>query len=585
MPSPSALRRSAALLALLLQASLVVNAAAQAPPAELGSTAPRGGPIDDARGYGPLQHPVRGSGGLVVTQSRPASEVGAQVLRDGGNAVDAAVAIGLAEAVTLPRAGNLGGGGYVLIHLAAQKRTVAIDYYPQGPAALTPDYWNDADGKPDRRKAISHQGVAVPGTVAGLYLAHQRYGKLPWRKVVQPAIDLAEHGVRLSDDEAMILQWGRRSLDKDPVARRIFYKPDGSAYQAGELLRQPELAWSLRQIAEGGADAFYRGEIAQRIVTASRAGGGLLTAEDLAGYRAIESEPLWSSYRGVRLALVPPSGSGATLAAILNILEHFPLADYGPGSARATHLIAEATRLAVVDRAGHLGGFPHHRTPARELASKAYAAERAALIRPDTIIPAAQLQAGDPYRHEGKDTTHYTVVDADGNVVANTYTLGANFGASVVPAGTGILLNNSLSNYEWNDRASPSAPAGGKRVISPITPFIAFQGERPWLAAGAPGGGYIIPAIAQFIVNVVDHRLNIAEATARPRINASADGTIHYEQAFSPDTLALLAGYGHPLQPSITQTSIQSIEIRADGRTYGAADTRRPDSTVVGAER
>lgn len=581
MLSARTLLASALIGALALSTPLAVQA--QDDPGgrpALGSSSGRGGRIDDARGYGPLRHPIRGRGGLVVTQSRPASEVGAAILRKGGNAIDAAVAVAFAEAVTLPRAGNIGGGGYALIYLAKEKRTVAIDYYPQGPAALTPDYWTGADGKLDRKKAISYHGVATPGTVAGLWLAHQRYGKLPWKDVVQPAIDLAERGVRLSDDEAMILKWGRRSLEKDPVAKTIFYKPDGKAYEAGETFRQPQLAWTLREIAKGGADAFYKGEVAKRLVASVQAGGGLISLADLASYKAIESEPVWSTYRDVKLALVQPSSGGVTLAEILNIVEKFPIGDYGSAGADATHVIAEATRIALADRNAHVGGFPQVRTPTAGLISKSFAAERAKLITPDAIVPADRLKAGDPYQFDGKDTTHFSIVDGDGNIVSNTYTLGANFGASVVPAGTGFLLNDSLTNFNWEDRNSVGAPAGGKRVTSPITPFIAYRDDKPWLVAGTPGGGYIISALAQFLINVVDFKLNIAEATERPRINASVEGGLFYEQAFSPDTLKLLAAKGYKLRPEITQTSIQSIEIR-DGQLYGSPDLRRPDSSVA----
>lgn len=551
------------------------GALAQENPAQLGR-----GVIDDARGYSPQHHPIRGIGGLVVSQSRLASEVGAEILRKGGNAIDAAVAVGLSEAVTLPRAGNLAGGGYMLVYLAAEKRTVAIDYYFQGPAALTPEFWNDAQGKVDRRNATSYKGVAIPGTIAGFYKVHRSYGKLSWHAVVQPAIDLALDGVALSDDEAMILKWGRRTLEKDPVAKRIFYKKDGSAYEAGERLKQPELAWSLKQIRDQGADAFYKGELAKRLVAGIHQGGGLITLEDLANYEAREFEPLWSTYRGVKLALVPPSASGVTLAEILNILESFPLEEYGAGSSLSTHLIAEATRIAVADRGAHLGGVPY-RTPASGLISKSFAKERAALIKLDRAIPADQLGGSDPFAHESKDTTHYTVADTEGNVVSNTYTLVANFGAGVVPAGTGILLNNALTNFNWDDVKSVSAPAGSKRVTSTITPFIAFKDEQPWLAAGTPGGGFIISALAQFLVNVIDYKLNIAEATSRPRINATPDGVISYEQSFAPDVIRLLEAKGHRTVPSISQTSIQSIELR-DGKLYGSPDPRRPDSAAVG---
>ncbi len=583
MTAPLHARRAPRWPALLLLLVLP-TAFAEAPVAhEVPNTAPRKGNVDDARGYQPIHHPLRTTGGVVVSQSRPASDVGVRILREGGNAVDAAIAVGLAEAVTLPRAGNLGGGGALVIHLAAQNRTTAFDYYGSAPAATTPKLLLGRDGKPERGASISWKGVAVPGTVAAFHEAHAKYGKLPWAQLVQPAIELAENGVRLSDDEAMILEWAKPTLARTAETRAQFYKPDGSSYVAGELLRQPDLAWSLRQIARDGADAFYKGEIAKRIVAASRRNGGILTLKDLADYRARELAPVTSSYRGVQLALAPSPSSGTTLAQLLNLIEPFPLAVTDAGSARAYHLIAEATRLAGADRSAYAGGPPQHVTPSDALLDKAYAKRRAALISADSTLPADAVTAGDPLVHESPDTTHYSVVDAEGNAVSNTYTLSNNFGAAVIAPGTGILLNNSLGNFAWGGPAdSPNAPAPGKRLATTITPFIAFKDGKPWIVAGTPGGGSIISALAQFVVNVVDFKLNIAEATARPRINAARDGTISYELALSPDTLDRLEALGHKVEPFITQTSIQSIEIGPDGSAYGSADPRRPDSAAVG---
>lgn len=567
-----------ALLPAVAQADAAARATDAAP-----RTVPRGGNVDDARGYLPTHHPIRATGGMVVSQSRPASDVGARILREGGNAVDAAIAVGLAEAVTLPRAGNLGGGGYMVIHLAGENRTTTFDYYGSAPAAVTPDFLVGPDGKEDEAAAVSWKGVAVPGTVAAFYEAHRKYGRLPWKRLVWPAIELAEKGVRLSDDEAMILAWARPVLIKTEQTRRQFYKPDGSNYRAGDILRQPDLAWSLRQIARDGADAFYRGAIARRIVAASRAHGGILDAKDLAEYRPREVAPVWSSYRGVPLALAASPASGTTLAELLNILETFPLGQMGQGSGRSLHLIAEAIRLAVADRNAYLGGPPQHVMPSGRLVDKAYARRRAALISADDTIPAKALTAGDPFASHSPDTTHFSVVDAQGNAVSNTYTLSNNFGAAVIADGTGILMNNSLGNFNWGgSRDSPNAPAPGKRLISTITPFIAFKDGKPWLVAGTPGGSSIISALAQFLVNVIDFDLNIAEASARPRINASRNGTMFYEQSLSPDTMDVLERLGHRLEPFITQTSIQAIQVGPDGSLHGSADTRRPDSAAVG---
>ncbi|WP_047128729.1 gamma-glutamyltransferase [Xanthomonas arboricola] len=575
-PFPSACRRAPWIALLLL---VLPSAFADVP-----NTVTRKGNVDDARGYQPIHHPLHARGGLVVSQSRPASEVGARILREGGNAIDAAIAVGLAEAVTLPRAGNLGGGGALVIYVAKDRRTTAFDYYGSAPAATTAKLLLGRDGKPERGASISWKGVAVPGTVAAFYAAHQKYGRLPWASLVQPAIELAEQGVRLSDDEAMILDWAKPTLWRTPETRAQFFKPDGSSYVAGELLRQPDLAWSLREIARDGADAFYRGEIAKRIVAASRKHGGILSAKDLTNYRVRELEPVRSTYRGVELALAPSPSSGTTLAQLLNLIEPFPLQPADAGSAKAYHLIAEATRLAGADRSAFSGGPPQHNTPNERLLDKKYAYQRAALISPERTLPAEAIKAGELLQ-QSPDTTHYSVVDAEGNAVSNTYTLSNNFGAAVIAPGTGILLNNSLGNFAWGGpKNSPNAPAPGKRLATTITPFIAFKDGKPWIVAGTPGGGSIISALAQFIVNVVDFKLNIAEATARPRINAARDGTISYELALSPDTLDRLEALGHRVEPFITQTSIQSIEIAPDGSAFGSADPRRPDSAAIGVE-
>ncbi|KAB7772578.1 gamma-glutamyltransferase [Xanthomonas maliensis] len=570
---------------LALALLLVLPPVVAKPPldARVPASAPQPRELDDARGYLPIHHPLRSTGGMVVSQSRPASEVGVQILRAGGNAIDAAVAVGLAEAVTLPRAGNLGGGGAMVIYLAKEHRTTAFDYYGSAPAATTPGLLLGADGKRDREASRSWKSIAVPGTVAAFAAAQRRYGKLRWAQVVAPAIALAEQGVRLSDDEARVLDWAKPSLARTPETRAQFFKADGSSYAAGALLKQPDLAWSLRQIAGDGADAFYKGEIAKRIVAASQQHGGILTAEDLANYQVRELAPVHSSYRGVPLALAPEPASGTILAELLNLIERVPLSPADAGSAKAYHLIAEATRLADADRKAYAGGTPQAVSRSAGLLDKAYAARRAALISLAHTLPAAAVDAGDPRPHESPDTTHYSVVDADGNAVANTYTLSNNFGAGVIAAGTGILLNNSMVNFAWDGPAdSPNAPAPGKRLVSTISPFIAFKDGKPWIVAGTPGAESILSALAQFVVNVVDFKLTLAEAVARPRINAYRDGGIAYEQGISPDTLERLQALGHALEPSITQTSIQAIELAADGSAFGAADPRRPDSAAVG---
>lgn len=543
----------------------------------------------DIVSYGQIHHPVVGRDGMVVGQSAPATRVGVEILRRGGNAVDAAVAVGFAEAVTLPRAGNLGGGGYMLVHMAATGERpavdIAINYYGVAPRATTPDLLLDDNGRFDRDAPAGFLNVSVPGTVAGLWEAHSRYGSLPWAEVVAPAVALAEDGVILSDAEAAATAGRADLLARDPGAREAYLKPDGTPYRAGERFRQPLLAASLREIQTGGADAFYRGALGRRIVEGVRAGGGIMDAQDLADYRAEVTAPIWSSYRGHRIAYMPPTASGVSVAEALNILERHPLREMGWGSVDSLHLISETMKIVSADRR-LIGGGPQWRTPATGLASKAFAAERARLIAMDRSLGVDEIPAGDPYPHESQDTTHYSVADAHGNVVSNTFTLSNSYGAHVAAPGTGILLNNSMDNFSWgrtDDWAVANQPAPGKRLGSTITPMIVFgDDDRPWLVTGTPGGGYIIATMVQLVINVIDHDLNIAEAAMRPRINqGTAARPLELEGGYSPDVERLLAARGHEVRPSATMGSTQSIMIE-DDRFLGAADTRRPDALALG---
>lgn len=565
---------------LALAAALALPAAAVAQTA-----APSGG---DIVAYDQIHHPKVGRGGMVVSQNAVAAAVGADILRKGGNAVDAAVATAFALAVVLPRAGNVGGGGYMLVHMAAKGGTpaqdIAIDYYGQAPHATTPTLLLDAAGRFDADKGYSMKGVAVPGTVAGLWEAHRRFGSMPWRALLAPAIAMARSGVALSDDEAAATAQEAKRFADDSAAMKIYFKPGGVPYAPGETWRQPDLAWTLQRIAAGGADGFYKGEVARRIAAGVRAGGGVIDEADLAAYRPVVSAPVWSSYRGTRIAYMPPTASGISVAEAMNILENFPVGQLGWGSAAGLHVLAEAIKIASSDRR-LVGGGPDWRTPTTGLVSKAYAAERAGLIQPNATLGAKTLPDGNPYPYESKDTTHFSIADASGNAVSNTYTLSASYGAHVVVPGTGILLNNSLGNLAWGSRGEgreATRPIPGKRVGSTITPIIAFRGERPWLVTGTPGGGYIVATMVQMLSNVLDHGLNVLEAAERPRINqGSGDAPLELETGFSPDLVPLLEAKGHMVRPSNSMGSIQSIMIDGD-RFLGAADTRRPDAMAVG---
>ncbi|MGY0610682.1 gamma-glutamyltransferase [Luteimonas sp. A501] len=540
--------------------------------------------------YEQIHKPVVAEGGMVVSQSAHASRIGAQVLREGGNAVDASVAMAFAMAVALPRAGNIGGDGYMLVHPAGGAGAVAIDFRSMAPALATLDAYVGEDGTLQGH-AAGIRAAGVPGTVAGLALAHETHGRLPWKQLLQPAIRLAADGMVLSRDEAFALDWGRERLARSAAGAKVFLHADGSALRAGERLVQADLAWSLRQIAEHGADAFYRGAIAERIDAGMRAHGGLLRKADLAAYRAIAREPLRSSYRGHALLTMPPSsGGGPGVAMTLNILERFDLAAMGAGSADALHVLAEATKRAWRDRRAHANDPAASPVPLQGFVSKAYGASRAAEIAMDRATPAAAVGAGDIWAHEAPDTTHFSVVDGEGNAVSTTYTIGADFGSGVMLEGTGFLLGNLIGNFSLQaqldaarDGREPPANAlrPGSRPVSSMSPTMLLRDGRPWLVTGSPGGNTIPGTIVQMIVNVVDFDMNIAEATSFPRIHqqVTARGELDIERGFSPDTLRILRERGHEPEQGQTIGSTQTLLLEAS-RVEGAADPRRPGAAA-----
>lgn len=544
--------------------------------------------------YPSIHSPVVGERGMVVSQNAIASGVGAAILRQGGNAVDAAVAVGFALAVTLPRAGNLGGDGFMLVHDAKTGEQVFFDFRSVAPKAATLAMYVDNQGKEANIASRGYLAPSVPGTVAGLALAHKRFGKLPWKAVVAPAIALARDGAALTPDEAFVFSWGKERLSTSAAAKAAYYRPDGSLYRAGEILRQPDLAWTLTQIAERGADGFYKGPVAERFAADMKAHGGLITREDLAAYRAVERKPLRGTYRGLEVITAPPaSAGGATLLNMLNILEGFDLKAYGAGSAQSLHILAEAMKLGYADRYRFLGDTDFVTVPLRGFISKAYGQERAKLIDPAKATPARQLEAGDPARFESPSTTHFSIADANGNVVSTTYTLGADFGSGVMIAGTGVLLNNQMNNFDHENAAKAlrdgtppplNAMAPGKRMLSTMMPTIIMKDGKPWLVTGTPGGSTIIDTVLQIVTNVVDFKLNVEEATHQPRIFQDTGKTLRVEPNFNPDTVRLLGAMGHTITSDETMGSAQSIMIE-NGYFLGAADPRRPGAVAIPPER
>jgi gamma-glutamyltranspeptidase/glutathione hydrolase len=538
-------------------------------------------------------HPVFGTRGMVSSQEARATAVGIDILQQGGNAVDAAVAVGFALAVTLPRAGNIGGGGFMLVHLAGSGKTVALDYRETAPKSATRKMFLKSDGTVDRDSVRnSHRSVGVPGTVAGLTIALRRYGTMPLEKVMAPAIRFAAEGILVSRDMAHQLKRRAKRLAKVRETKRLFFGKDGKPLNPGDRLLQSDLAESLKSIAKGGATAFYKGEIARRIVADMKANKGLMSAQDLADYRAVIREPVHGRYRGYDIhSMPPPSSGGIHLVQILNILEGYDLAKLGPNSAASIHRMAEAMKRAYADRSEHLGDPAFWTVPVKGLMSKKYAAALRQGIKAGRATPAREIGPGKPQAYESNETTHFTVMDRFGNAVSNTYTLNFGYGSGIVAKGTGILLNNEMADFA----AKPGVPNafglmggeanavdGGKRPLSSMSPTIVLRDGKPFLATGSPGGSRIITTVLQLLVNVLDHRMNIAEATHAPRFHHQwLPDKLRLEEGFSRDTIRPLRKWGHNIEIGRPMGSLQSVMRTKDG-FLGASDPRRPDALTLG---
>lgn len=545
-------------------------------------------------------HPVTAANGMAATQDAIASQVGADILRQGGNAVDAGVAIGFALAVTHPQAGNLGGGGFMLIALAKEKKTIAIDFRETAPAAARKDIFIGPDGNVDTAKArLSHLSAGVPGTVKGLLHAHEKYGRLPREEVMAPAIRLAEKGFKVSFTLARSLAAGRERLERDQSSLRYYFHKNGSAYKPGEILRQPELARTLRTIAEAGADGFYRGWVARRIAEEMRKGSGLITEQDLRNYKVIEREPVRGTYRGYEIvSMPPPSSGGVHLIQMLNILEGYDLQGLKPGSADYFHRLVEAMRRVYADRAEYLGDPDFHPVPLDRLLDKAYAARLRESIDPNRASKSTDIAPGKAASRESEQTTHFSVMDSDGNAVSSTYTLNFAFGSGYSVDGAGFLLNNEMDDFS----AKPGVPnayglTGGvansiepnKRPLSSMTPVILYKDGVPVLATGSPGGSTIITVVMQMLLNRIDFGMNVAEATAEPRIHHQwiPDLAIA-EPGISVDTLRILEQRGFLFSKDAAGDVRRRILGRANtvmrhnGLFYGAADQRDGGAGVAG---
>jgi gamma-glutamyltranspeptidase/glutathione hydrolase len=537
--------------------------------------------------------PVVAQHGMVVSQEKLATHIGVEFLKAGGNAVDAAVAVAFALAVTHPQAGNIGGGGFMLVHLAAKDETVAVDYRETAPAAMTRDVFLDDKGEADPAKSRdSALGVGVPGTVAGLALAHEKYGsgRFTLAQLIAPAIKLAREGFPVEDDLADSLPRIAPRLARWPASARIFLKGDAPLAR-GDRLVQSDLADSLEAIAAGGPHAFYQGPIAEKMIAALRQSGGIMTLDDLKNYQAIVRPAVRGTYRGYDIASMPPPSSGGVhLIQILNILEGFSLRDTGAGSAATLHLMIEAMKPAYADRSQYLGDPAFVQVPFAWLTSKSYAAALRDAIDPEHARPSKDIRPGTAPR-EGDNTTHFPIVDAAGNAVANTYTLNFSYGLGLVAEGTGILLNNELDDFAAKPGApnayglvggDANAPGPGKRPLSSMSPTIVTRDGHVVLVTGTPGGSRIITTVLQIVLNVIDHQMNIAEAVAAPRIHHQwLPDQVFAERGLSPDTIRLLEVRGHKVMVGPTMGSANSILISPDGIT-GAADPRQRGTLAEG---
>ena len=568
--------------------------------------------------------PIVSGGGLVAAQEARAAAVGASILRQGGNAVDAAVATCFALAVTLPQAGNLGGGGFLVLWLPradakqplspavpiGRGQAVALNFRETAPLAVRPELFLQADGSVDRLKATrSLLSTGVPGTVAGLTLAQARYGRLPLQRVMAPAIALAERGFPVGVELADSLAAAAPLLKADPSSRRQFFKPGGQPYRPGEILRQGDLARSLRRIAGQGAAGFYGGPVARAVATLMAQRGGLMTAADLAAYRARWQAPLQGRFRGYPvLTMPPPSGGGITLLQLLNVLEPLDLPAAGANSAATIHRLVEAINLAYRDRNRLLGDPEHVAMPLEQLQSSAYAALQRSRLDLKRHRPAAQLEADPTALGGGTNTTHVSVADRQGGLVAVTTTLNGAYGNGISVPGAGFLLNNELDDFSLKPgsangyglvQGAANALAPGRRPLSSMTPTLVFRPSgEPLLATGSPGGSRIITTVLQVLLNRLVFGLNLASSVAAPRIHSQLwPDQISLEEGISPDTRRLLEAMGHKLVAVPAMGSANSVEVvpakgvrpgpgvgsgsRLSGGSLGVADPRRRDAAAV----
>jgi gamma-glutamyltranspeptidase/glutathione hydrolase len=525
--------------------------------------------------------------GMVSSQEAIATRIGVEILEKGGNAVDAAVAVGFALAVTLPRAGNLGGGGFFVIWLAEKQQAVALDFREIAPQAISTQSFLGPDGKPDTSKSqFTGLGVGVPGSVSGLATALEKFGsgKFTLADLIAPAIRLARDGIVVENDLALSLAQYQKLISRWPSSEKIFAK-GGKVLQSGDRLVQNDLANTLEAIAKHGPDAFYRGEIAEKIAASVRGAGGVMTVDDLANYRSEIRDVVRGTYRGHDiLSMPPPSSGGGLLIQILNVLEGYDLGKLGLNSADSIHVMVEAMKRAYADRAQFFGDPYFVKIPLEQLISKEYAAKERGSILLDRATPSSHIRAGNAPKKEGDNTTHYSVVDRFGNAVAATVTLNFSYGLGLVAEGTGVLLNNELDDFALAPGVpnayglvggEANAPGAGKKPLSSMTPTIVLKDGKVFLVTGTPGGSRIITTVLRVVTGVIDHKLNVAEAVSLPRFHHQwLPDQIFTEAGLPENVLTLLRARGHHVTISDRGAGgANSILVTPDGIT-GAADGR-----------
>lgn len=528
---------------------------------------------------------------MVVSQEAHATRVGIDILTAGGNAVDAAVAMGFALAVTHPQAGNLGGGGFMMIHIASENRTVALDFRETAPAAAHADLFLNSDGTVNTQRAqFSTQSSGVPGSVYGLLDALNRYGTIPRNQILSPAIQFAKRGFPVSHSLAASLKQARPRLEKDAYTSAIFY-PNERALEPGDRLVQADLAQTLSRISKHGTAGFYSGKTAQAIDTFMQNTSGLITLADLRNYQSIVREPLHIQYRGHTIYTMPlPSSGGIIMAQILKLIEPFPLKTWGANSAKTIHAMAEAMQLAYADRAEWLGDSDFVRVPVQQLLSNSYLNRRRKHINLNQHTPSVNTKSGQPY--DSDETTHYSVMDRWGNAVSITTTLNFSYGSGISIPGTGVLLNNEMDDFS----AKPGEPnayglignaqnaiAPHKRMLSSMTPTLVLDDTGVMLVTGSPGGSRIITTVTQIISNVIDHGMTLAQASAAGRFHHQGwpDELRIEPYSLSPDTQAILRRMGHTLVTRPVMGSTQSI-MKKETMLYGASDPRTPGGQALG---